>query len=242
MAQLNEFDHPDFVPERKTSSIINHALAMYKGIALYGIIAMLIYITGSYIIQNAIGFDSVKMLDEIRSNEGYYSEFNYGEIPGFSTFLTLSGIFVLLLSPLYTGLIFIAAKYNYRIKARFSDLFIGYHKNFIQIIIYSIIAGLLSGFAALFCFFPLLLVYPFLLSGYAVLLFEDASAIEALKRSAALARQNYGTFLAVTIVGMLMSWSGVVLCGIGIVLTAPFFAVVTYSAYRAFSDKPVKIL
>lgn len=242
MAQLNEFDRPDFIPKRKTSSIINHALALYKGIALYGMIAMLIYIIGSYIIQNAIGFDSVEMVNEIRNNEGAYSAFNYREIPGFSAFLTISGIFALLLSPLYTGLIYIVAKYNFRIKARFSDLFIGYRRNFASIVLYSVIAGIISGFAAFFCFLPLFLVYPFLLSGYAVLLFEDASAIGALKRSAALARQSYGTFLAVTVLGMLMSWSGIILCGIGIVLTAPFFAVIMYSTYRAFSDKPVKIL
>lgn len=42
MAQITDFDKPDFVPEKKTSSIINHSLAMYKGVALYGIIAMLI--------------------------------------------------------------------------------------------------------------------------------------------------------------------------------------------------------
>lgn len=242
MAQLTEFDKPGFIPEKETFSIINHSLAIYKGVVLYGIIAMLIYVAGSYLIQNLIGFDSVNMVNEIKNNDGNYAEFNYFNAPGFSLYLTLTGIFGLLLSPLYVGLIYIVDKYKQREHIHFSDLLIGYRNNFINILLYTVISGIISGFAAIFCFIPFFFVYPFLLLGYPVLLFENASAAEALKRSVNMAKENYGTFLATTFLGMILSWIGIILCGIGIVLTAPFFTVIMYSAYCAFSDRPRKVL
>lgn len=83
MARITDFDKPDFVPEKKTSSIINHSLAMYKGVVLYGIIAMSIYIAGSYIIQKLIGFDSVELVDEMKNNGADYYSVNYFAIPDF---------------------------------------------------------------------------------------------------------------------------------------------------------------
>lgn len=242
MAQITDFDKPDFVPEKKTSSIINHSLAMYKGVALYGIIAMLIYIAGSYIIQRLIGFDSVEMVDEMKNNGTDYYSFNYFAIPGFSLYLSLSGLFGLLASPLYVGLLYIVDKYRRREQAQFSDLFIGYRHNFINIMIFTLISGIISGLAMFFCIVPFFFVYPFLMLGYPVLLFENASAGEALKRSVNLAKENYGTLLATGFVGMLLSWIGIILCGIGIVATAPFFAVVMYSAYCACTGRPVKTI
>ena len=48
MPQLNDFDQPNSAPERKTFPIVNHALAHFKGIILYGIASMLIYFILSY--------------------------------------------------------------------------------------------------------------------------------------------------------------------------------------------------
>jgi hypothetical protein len=41
--------------------------------------------------------------------------------------------------------------------------------------------------------------------------------------------------------GGLISIAGIVLCGIGIILTAPFMMIVMYSAYCAFLGKPRQI-
>lgn len=70
--------------------------------------------------------------------------------------------------------------------------------------------------------------------GYPILLFENASATEALGKSFNVAKENYGTFLGVTLLGFIISVAGVILCGIGIILTAPFIMIVMYSLYCAF--------
>lgn len=74
--------------------------------------------------------------------------------------------------------------------------------------------------------------------GYPILLFENATATEALGKSFNIAKENYGTFLGATVVGGLISIAGIILCGIGIIVTAPFMMIVMYSVYCAFLGKP----
>jgi uncharacterized membrane protein len=241
MSEFNEFDQQGSVPNRETGSIISHAFEMYKGIFGYAIVAMIIYIIGGMIIQSVTGFNSAAIMEEMRSS-GDYGNFRYWETPGFSTYMTFSSLFLLLLTPLYVGLIYMVNKFNTKNPIEFSDLFIGYRQNFVNILIYSFISGIISSVALGLCFIPFIFVYPFLLLGYPVLLFENASAIDALSKSFNIAKENYGTFLGVSFLGMLISVAGIVLCGIGLILTAPFIMIVMYSAYSAFVGKPRQIM
>lgn len=240
MSEFNEFDQQGSVPSRETGSIISHAFEMYKGVFGYAIVAMIIYIIGGAIIQGVTGFNSAAIVEEMKSS-GDYGNFRYWETPGFSMYTTFSSIFLLLLTPLYVGLIYMVNKFNTKNPVEFSDLFIGYRQNFVNILIYSLISGIISSVAMAFCFLPFIFIYPFLLIGYPILLFENSSAIEALSKSFSIAKENYGTFLGVSFLGLLISLAGVILCGIGIILTAPFIMIVMYSAYCAFVGKPRQI-
>jgi len=241
MSEFNEFDQQGSVPNSDTGSIISHSFEMYKGVFLYGIVAMIIYLIGGFIIQSVSGFNSAAMMEEMKDAGGDYSSFSYWNAPGFSLYLSLSGLLGILLAPLYVGLIYIVNKYNTKNQIDFADLFIGYKQNFVNILIYSILSGIISSVAMALCFFPFIFVYPFLLLGYPILLFENASATEALGKSFNIAKENYGTFLGTTVLGGLISIAGIVLCGIGIILTAPFMMIVMYSAYCAFLGKPRQI-
>lgn len=242
MSEFNEFDQQGSVPNKDTGSIISHAFEMYKGVFLYGIVAMVIYFIGSFIVQSISGFNSTAMMEEMRNSGGDYSSFSYWNAPGFTMYLTLSSLFGLLLAPLYVGLIYIVNKYNTKSQIEFGDLFIGYRQNFVNILIYSFLSGIISSIALALCVIPAFFVYPLLILGYPILLFENASATEALGKSFNIAKENYGTFLGATIVGGLISIAGVILCGIGIIATAPFILIVAYSIYCAFLGKPRQIL
>ncbi|MGN7866381.1 beta-carotene 15,15'-monooxygenase [Chryseobacterium sp.] len=239
MSEFNEFDQQGSVPNRETGSIISHAFEMYKGVFGYGVVAMIIYMVGGYLIQLVTGFNSTAMMEDMQSSGG---DFNYWSAPGVPLYMTFSGLFGLLLSPLYVGLIYMVNKYNTKSPIEFSDLFIGYRQNFVNILLYSFLSGLISAVAAMLCFFPLIFVYPLLLIGYPILLFENASATDAISKSFNIAKENYGTFLLTGILGMLISVAGVVLCGIGVILTAPFMMIVMYSTYCAFLGKPRQIM
>lgn len=239
MSEFNEFDQQGSVPNRETGSIISHAFEMYKGVLGYAVVAMIVYMLGGYIIQLIFGIDSASMVEEMRESGG---NFNYWSTPGLPLYMGASSLFGLLLSPLYVGLIYIVNKYNTKNPIEFSDLFIGYRQNFVNILIYSLLTWLISSVALALCVLPIIFVYPLLLIGYPILLFENASAIDALSKSFNIAKENYGTFLATGLLGVLISVAGVFLCGIGLILTAPFIMIVMYSTYCAYLGKPRQIM
>lgn len=241
MSDFNEFDQQGSVPARETGSIISHAFEMYKGVFLYALLAIVISFVASWIIQLVSGFDSQEMYEEIVSS-GDYTKINFWAMPGMVAYSGLSALLSLLMAPLYVGVIYIANKYNNKERIQASDLFIGYKQNFINILLYSIVSGLILGIAFSLCVIPGFLVLPLLLIGYPILLFENASVGEALSKSYNIAKENYGTFLGTSLLGFLISIAGIVLCFIGVYLTIYFMLVVMYSAYVAFVGKPRPLL
>lgn len=225
-------------PQRSTSEIISHAFNVYKGILLYAVLAMVIYIVASFIIQAISGFNSQNFLEIMKSSDGDLSSYSIWAIPGLKMYYGLSFILGILLAPLYVGIIYIANKNNLQQPINFSDLFIGYRQNFVNIIIYSIISNIILGISFALCFIPGFLVLPLLMLGYPILLFENATFMEALTKSINIAKENYGVFFGTTIVGFLISLSGILLCFIGIILTVTFILVVMYSLYCAYLGKP----
>ena len=103
---------------------------------------------------------------------------------------------------------------------------------------FSLLAHVIMAMSIVLCFLPFFFVIPFLMLGYPVLLFENASFTEAFSKSFQIAKDNYAVFLGTAILGLLISISGILLCGVGIVATMPFYFAVMYSAYVAFCGKP----
>lgn len=228
-------------PERSSGEIISHAFEMYKGIFLYALLAMVLYFVVSFIVQPISGFDSREFSEVISSSDGDFSSVNVWSVPGLKLYYGLSGLLSLVLAPLYVGLIYMANKYNFNQPLQVSDLFIGYKQNFLNIVLYSLVSSVLMGIAFMMCVIPGFLVLPFFLLGYPILLFENASFGEALGKSFKIAKENYGVLLGASVLGLLISLAGVVLCGIGIIATALFYFAVMYSAYCAFCGTPRQI-
>ena len=228
-------------PQKSTSEIISHAFETYKGVFLYAIVAMVLYFVASMLIQPISGFDSRAFSEEITSADGDFTSIDIWSIPGMKLYYGLSGLLGLVLAPLYVGVIYVANKYNFKQPVNFSDLFIGYKQNFLNIVIYSLISSIIFTVAFMMCLLPGLLVMPFLMLGYPILLFENASFADALSKSFNIAKENYGTFLGVSLLSLLISISGILLCGIGIIATMPFFLVAMYSIYCAFLGRPRQI-
>lgn len=242
MSEFNEFDQQGSAPEKNTGSIISHAFEMYKGVFLYGLVLMIIYIVGDFIIQSITGFSSWSNYDDFRDfDENSYREMLLGR-PGMSLYYSFTGIISILLSPLYVGLIYITNKFNTKIPIDFADLFIGYRQNLGNILLYTLITNILLVIAAMLCVIPVFFVFPLFLLGYPILLFENANAMDALTKTYNIAKENYGVFLGTGILGVLISASGIVLCCIGIIFTAPFIYIAMYSVYCAYLGKPRQII
>ncbi len=235
MDTFEEFDQP-IGPEKSAGAIIAHAFEIYKGIFMYGIAAVLLTSLISFLVQPISGFDSGDLMEEMKDNGDTFP--SLWQVPGFTLYAGLSGLISLLLTPIYVGLIYIANKYNLQEKISFGDLFIGFKQNFVNIIIYALISSVIIAISVAMCVIPVFFVFPLLLLGYPILLFENATFSEALSKSFSIAKDNYGTFLGAAFLGFLISIAGAALCGIGIIFTFSFYLIVMYSAYCAFCGRP----
>lgn len=241
MSEFNEFDQQGSVPERSTGSIISHAFEMYKGVFLYGVVAMIIYLIGDFVVQSISGFGSWMNYSDFRD----FDEDSYRELllnrPGVSLYYSFAGVLSILLSPLYVGLIYITNKFNTKTPIEFTDLFIGYRQNLGNILLYSLITNIILFIAAMLCLLPVVFVFPLFLLGYPILLFENANAMDALSKTFNIAKENYSVFLGTGLLSVIISIAGIVLCCIGIIFTAPFIYIAMYSLYCAYLGKPRQI-
>jgi len=228
-------------PEMSAGAIISDAFETYKGTFLYGLLMMVIMFGASLIVTPLVGFDSQGLMEEMRSSPETFTQ-DMWMYPGFTTYYGISGLISLLLTPLYIGFIYIANKYNHGEQISAGDLFIGYRQNFLNIVLFGLLFSIIIGIAAALCVVPLFFVLPLLFLGFPILLFENASATEALSKSFQIAKNNYGAMLLASFLGFLISIAGVFLCGIGLILTMPFMIVVMYSAYCAAKGRPRTII
>lgn len=241
---MNSFhDFSNAQQKKSWSDIIAHAFEMYKGIFLYALLAMVLYTLVSAAIQPISGFDSEGFSREIIDADGDFSGLDIWAFPGLTFYYGLSGLISFLLIPLFVGVIYLANQYYYRQPLHVGDLFIGYRHNFVNILIYGILSTIITAIAFAMCVLPGLLVLPLLFLGYPILLFENASFSDAFSKSFRIAKDNYGVFLISSVLGLIISFAGILLCGIGIFATLPFYMVVMYAAYCAYcgSPRPVNI-
>ena len=241
MSDFNEFDQQGSAPNRDTGSIISHAFEMYKGVFLYAVVVALLAFVGDFIIQSFSGYNFWGSFGDFRDFDADNYDYSRWNRPGMSLYYSGYGLLSILLSPLYVGLIYITNKFNNKVQIEFSDLFIGYRQNLGNILLYSLITNIILWISLAMCFFPVLFVYPLFFLGYPILLFENATAMDAIGKTYNIAKENYGVFLGTALLGLLISVSGIVLCCIGIIFTAPFVYIAMYSLYCAYLGKPRQI-
>ena len=242
MSEFKEFDEQGSVPERNTGSIISHAFEMYKGVFLYGLVIMIIYFIGDFLVQSITGYNSWNGFRNFRDFDGDYSDFESWNRPGSSFYLSGFSVLNILFSPFYVGLIYITNKFNTKEQIEFSDLFIGYRQNLGNILLYSLITKIILWISFAMCFLPVLFVYPLFFLGYPILLFENATAMDTISKTYNIVKENYTVLLGTALLGGIISFSGIILCCVGIIFTAFFMEVVMYSAYCAYLGKTRQII
>lgn len=232
-------------PRFDFSSLFNHAFDLFKRSFGWQLLAMLlILIVGSVVsslISNVFGVDQERINEQISkmSNPGPAEIMRtvWGA-PGQMQSLLASTLFSCLLFPLNAAFPYLMHKANTNQTMGFNDIFIGYQKNFAQLLVLGIFNTLIMYVSLALCVLPYFLVIPLIYSSICFVLFENKAAVEALKSSLALGKAQYGTMLGFSLVAFLLAIGGVILCCIGIIATAPFFYAASYSPYVADRGVP----
>jgi hypothetical protein len=244
MENFNEFDNLTTTPQKDSSSVIAHAFEIYKkGFAyavLMVVLVMIVYYALSFIGKLISGFDPLAASEAMRSGSSHFT--NVFLIPGYSSFLGIASLLGLLLYPFNAGLLYVFNKINFNQPVEFSDLFIGYKQNTGQIILFGFIYNIILVITFSICILPAIFIAPLFLFGLPIVFFENASAIDGLKKSFEMAKDNYWVVVGIAVLAFLISISGLILCCIGVIFTAPFIYVGIYSAYCAFFGAPKPIV
>lgn len=239
MENFNEFDNLVTTPQKDSSNVLAHAFGIYKKGIGYAVLLIVLTYIGSYILsllaQLITGFDALEMQAEMRSNPG--GSLSIFSLPGASPFIGLLTLLGLVLYPLNAGFLYICNKINFNEKIEISDLFIGYKQNTAQIILFGFLTSIIM-LSFLLCFLPGLFLVPMFFLGLPYVFFENKTAVEGLTKSFELAKQNYWPIWVIAVLSALISIAGVILCGIGILLTISFVYAGMYSAYCAYSGAP----
>lgn len=251
MDNFSEFERP-IGPEKNSSSIISHAWKNFKGVFLYGIVYLLFAFLISYIISLLFPgmslspgtmkeiIESYKSgnVEEIQDIISTSHEFNM-TTQGISTLASFVGS--ALLYPLTAGLVYINHKHNSGKEISFMDLLIGYKQNTLHLILYGLIISFLAGIGTLFCILPGIYFYLVGFVGLPIVFFGNKTTSEGLRESFKYTKENFGLALTVGFIGLLISISGILLCGMGILFTFPFIYSASYSLYCAIFGTPYEI-
>lgn len=243
MSNLNPFSTPQ-APESNVGSVVSHAWENYKSIIGYGILLIIIASAlssiASSILQILLGIpgNDPELLQEAFKNNNYLL---YFKSPSFISNTTIGYVVGIFLYPLYAGLLFLSHKANTQQELKFGDLFIGYRQNTLQIILYGFLSGLITTIGLVFCILPAILLGSMLFIGLPIVFFENKTAIEGIQKAFEISKKSLGSFLGIAVIASLIGISGILLCCVGIVATAPFVFVAMYSAYCAFCGAPYEI-
>lgn len=225
-------------PVMSFNSIFNASYHLYRKVVVWQVVLLLVLLGVSYafslLAQQISGYDPVSSQELILKNANRTQNpfAILFDIPGYNSFLLLSAGFGLLLNPIIAGCLLLMHKANTNQSVQFSDLFIGYKKP-IPYIVVGIAIRLISSLAMMLCVLPVLFVIPLFYTSLCFVLFEGQSASKALKSSFNLAKQNYGTVLAVSVLAFFASLAGVLICGVGILVTGMFYYATSYAVYIA---------
>ncbi|RRQ46991.1 hypothetical protein [Chryseobacterium sp. SC28] len=243
MENFTDLETAGKVPGRDSGSIISHAFDLYKGIFIYPLVAGLIFFIALSILFSLTGlWSSVVEISQTSQSMGAYNSEIYQELYRGTPFWTFAGgaslINILIFSPLIVGTIYVAHKKNLNQPIDFSDLFIGYRQNFLNIVLYGLIFSVVAMICTNLCYLPAVFVMPFLFLGFPFLLFQNVSAIDAVRKSIEVVKDHYGDFLLINLLAYLCSALGILACGIGVIITYLFYYSTMYSAYCAYVALP----
>jgi uncharacterized membrane protein len=112
-------------------------------------------------------------------------------------------------------------------------------RNVGNVIIASVIVGLLTSIGFALCVLPGLVVVLFTMFTVIALLDRNLSPIDAIKTSFDIAKNNFGQVLLTLLAVIAVTIVGALLCGVGLLVALPLVALIEVYAYRKLSGGQV---
>lgn len=235
-------------PRFDFSSLFSHAFELFKRSFGWQLLAMVIIVIITSIISSIIntifGVNQMVLNEQIRNMQGSDMTEVFRTVvaaPGQMQSLIASSLLGCLLFPLNAAFPYLMHKANTNQTMGFNDIFIGYQRNFGQLLLLGLLNSVIAYVSLALCVIPYFFVLPLVYTAICFVLFENKTAVDALKSSFDLSKMNYGTMLGFVLVAMLFAVGGILLCCIGVLATAPFFYGASYSPYVSERGVPTSL-
>ncbi len=169
-------------------------------------------------------------LEIFKAHAGQYILFSLVLFAAFSVagMIPFAGIFLI---PMTVGGVIVADKIVRGESYEFSDFFSGYQK-FGNLLGAGLLSGLLIVVGTLFCLLPgiyLAVAYSWVLM---IVYFQDGAIWETMEASRKIITKQWFEFFIFMLLGNLIVFAGLLLCGVGILAAAPIVWIAQYLLYR----------
>lgn len=108
-------------------------------------------------------------------------------------------------------------------------------RNIAQMVLLSLIVGILTTIGLVLCVIPGLAVILFMFFAQVSLIDRNISAIDAIKTSFDIVKANFGPVILVWLLSVLLVLVGLLLCGVGLLVAGPVAALMNVYTYRRLS-------
>ena len=108
-------------------------------------------------------------------------------------------------------------------------------RNVVSVVIASLIVGILTGIGVVLCILPGLLVTVFTLFSTVAIVDRNLSPIDGIKASIDITKAHFGKLLLAWLMSVALLAVGALLCGVGLLVTAPLAYLFVVYTYRTLS-------
>jgi uncharacterized membrane protein len=191
------------------------------------------------LIENGYDFDFGKYIsdgfDIFKKEAGSFIGFGIlsGLIIAIAGMIPFGGLIVA--PPITIGFSIYSHKVAYDQSRQFSDFFKGFNgRLFGQLILVSVVSGILSALGMILFILPgIYLAVGYIFASQIVLFYDPKTEFwEAMEFSRKLVTKNWWSFFGLGIVAGLIAMSGILLLGIGVIITAPIASCILYAAFN----------
>ncbi|MFZ5806422.1 MAG: GYF domain-containing protein [Verrucomicrobiota bacterium] len=151
---------------------------------------------------------------------------------------TISGIIGLVLTgALYGGFYYYILRIGRGEQVEISNVFDGFKRNFVQLTLGGIVSSLLIGLGALLCLLPGIYLGVAYMFALPLIIDKEMGFWDAMELSRKKVTEQWWWILLFGLVAVLVGISGAILCGVGLLFTAPVACAMVMCAYETLFNR-----
>lgn len=224
------------------SDVLNEAWEIFGKIAVYAVIATLLYFflsyVGTFILGMIFPIDQTEMQLLLESGNFDFEAFQeiFAEQFNQTNYkLTVIASFLLasLLYPIMFGIVYLAYKSDQKQAVAFGDIFYAYKNGlFLKSFLLSMLSIIFMYIGFSLCLIPGFILAALMMLSVPFVLFSNLGAMQAIKASFQVTTKNFSGFNVMLFLMVLILIVGFLICIVGLLAAYPLIYIIIYVLYK----------